>query len=629
MTHHHGKNAHEAGTGNRRTLQRETIAHGWQRYRWPIIGLVWAVALLLGYIGFIRTTAAMNESHSPLDILYLTLQLIPLNSGAVDSPVTWELDVARLLIPALAAYTVWQAAAALFREQFASARLRRMRDHVVICGLSRKGWLLAKGFLEQGWRVVVIENDEDNDLIEACQSRGAEVVIGDATTYEVLRKTAATKARHVVAVTADDGINVEIGLQVESLVSQIPQAHDKDIPLTCTIHMVDPQLYELARTRELMVPQTPLFQLELFNVFDRAGQILWEEHQPKGALAPDHLLVLGLGRLGTSLVVHAARDRYRQLKGATGQRDRLHITVIDQQAELRCRALCLHYPQFARVCELTPLEMNVNSPEFETVAECICIGNGVPPDTGYVCFDNDSLSLRTALALHHGLRRVLGRPVPIVVRMAESGGLSRLLTPGDGSNAMFANIEIFSMLERTCNPRVILGGTHELLARANHQKYVQGAAARGETYATNPSMLPWEQLSDDMRRSNYAQAGYIDANLHSLGYVLAPLTDWDAEDFRFTDAEVDHMAQLEHERYVAEKKAAGWSYAPEPKDELRKTNPTLVPWDVLPDVERKKDRDICYNLPTLLARAGFQIVKPVLTSAVLANARANQTREQD
>jgi voltage-gated potassium channel Kch len=620
MTHHHDKNVHEAVTGHRRALQRETIARGWQRYRWPIIGLVWAVALLLGYVGFARTTAAIRESHSPLDLWYLTLQLIPLNSGAMDSPVTWELDVARLLIPALAAYTVWQAAAALFREQFASVRLRRMRGHVVICGLSRKGWLLAKGFLEQGQRVVVIENDEDNDLIEVCQSRGAEVVIGNATTHDVLRKAAVMRARHIVAVTADDGINVEIGLQVESLVSQMPQARDQDTPLTCTIHLVDPQLYELARTREMMVPQTSLFQLELFNVFDRAGQILWEEHQPKEPLAPGHLLVLGLGRLGTSLVVHAARDRYRQLKGTTGQRERLHVTVVDQQAELRCRALCLHYPQLARVCELTPLQMNVNGPEFEAIAEGVC---SAPPDAVYVCFDNDSLSLRTALAVHHGLRRVLGRPVPIVVRMAESGGLSRLLTPGDGSNAMFANIEVFSMLERTCNPRVILGGTHELLARANHEDYIQRAMARGETSATNPSMVAWEQLSDNMRRSNYAQAGYIDANLRSLGYVLAPLTDWDAEDFHFTEQEADYMAQLEHERYVTERRATGWSYAPGPKDELRKTNPTLVAWKALPDVEREKDRDICRNLPTLLARAGFQIVKPVVTSAKLAQTRLN------
>ena len=56
---------------------------------------------------------------------------------------------------AMHAYTLWQAIATLFKEQLLFLRLWHMRDHIVICGLIRKGWLLAAGFLEQGYHVVV------------------------------------------------------------------------------------------------------------------------------------------------------------------------------------------------------------------------------------------------------------------------------------------------------------------------------------------------------------------------------------------------------------------------------------------------------------------------------------------
>jgi len=602
---------------------RRRLARRWRDIAWPAISLLWAAALILGYIGFARNAAALGQRRSPLDLAYLTLQLIPMNSGAVEPPVPWELNVARLLVPALAAYTLWRAAAVLFREQLAALRLWRWRDHVVICGLSRKGWLLARGFLERGERVVVIEEDEHSDLVEPCRERGAVVLLGDATDPALLHKAAVPRARRVIAVTADDGVNAEIAVRVQALARDAAARQPRRDPLTCTVHLVDPRLCELARARELSMEEGAPFRLELFNVFESGGRLMWEAYRGEPDGAAEHILVVGLGRLGESLVVHAPRERYwraDEAGAAAGPEEgprtaalprsasdlvaRLRITVIDEEAGWKCRALEQRYPKLAAACDLAPLEMDVRWPEFEGGA-FLEKGPGYPAVSAiFVCFDDDSLGLATALALGHRLRE---RQVPVIVRMAEAGGLAALIQPGAGGGKGFANLHAFGLLDRTCSPEVILGGTHQLLARAIHDGYVRRGQAAGETLETNPSLLPWEELPEDLRQSNFAQADFIAAHLHALGYELEPLTDWDAAALRFPEGEVERLARMEHERFVAERLAAGWHAAPDSKDLRGKASPGLAPWAELPEDMKERDRAAVRRIPQFLAGVGWQV----------------------
>ena len=592
----------------------------WHKCEWPIVITVAVSAFALGYIGFARNAAALGQQRSVFDLLYLTLQLVPLNSGAVGSPVSWELDVARLLVPAVAAYTTLKAIALLFRERLQTLRLWHTTDHVVICGLSRKGWLLVRGFLDRGDQVVVIEQNEKSDWVEPCRERGVIVLLGDATDPEILRKALVPRARHVIAVTNDDGTNAEIAVKTEALMRTWTQHHVRHAPLTCTIHIVDPQLCELARAREMAMEEGVPFRLELFNVFDRGGRLMWEEHRDEASPSGAHLLIVGMGRLGESLIAHAARDWYVQLEraphmaqnapgdDAARNEPRLRVTVIDMEADRKCRSFCSRYPLLASVCDLVPRQMSVHWPEFQEAA-FLASGPGTHgADIAYVCFDDDSLSLRTGLMLHHRLRN-LGRPqVPVIVRMAETNGLASLLGSATDGSGVFANLHAFGLLDHTCNPAVIEANTHGTLARLIHEDYVCRELAAGQTPRTNPSLIPWDDLTPDVKQSNYDQADQIARNLRRLGHALAPLTDWDAAAFRFTADEVEHLAQMEHARFVSERIAIGWRYAVGLKDPAHKTSPALAPWDELPEQERSKTRAMICDLPSLLARAGFQIV---------------------
>jgi TrkA-N domain/RyR domain len=630
-----------------RRLSLTRLGRFWRRRGWLVIGGLWAIAFGLGCIGFALSGTSEGGPGRITDAVYRTLQLIPMNSGDVEGA-PWQLEVARFLIPLLAAWTAIRALLGLFHDRWQQFLLRFWRDHVIICGLSRKGWLLAQGFAARGERVVVLEADKEHDLIDACRDRGSMVLTGDATDAGLLRQAGVMHAAHLVAVTDDDGVNVEIAVRCQEVLranltplppSPSRRGGKKRAPspsaLTCTVHLVDPQLHELARTRVLALEEGVPLRLELFNVFERGARLLWSQYGPvrggDGA-APNgddqrercsvHVLVIGLGRLGECLVVHAARDWHTRLhESPCGASGRLRITVVDLQADRKCRALGLHYPQMGDVCDLVPQSIDVHGPEFYDGA--FLTGGGEIPSVSavFICFDDDSLSLRTGLAVHQRLLHASASPPPIVVRTAEAGGLARLVDAQDGDSPLapaYANLHTFPLLDRTCTPEAILGGTHEVLARGLHEVYRRQQEALGTTAAANPSLTGWEELPAELRESNRAEADGVFRHLATLGYTLIPLADWDAAFFRFPEPEVESLAQMEHQRWMEELERRGFRPTDGPKDLAAKLHPALRPWAELPESERTKTCANVRGLPSTLAEAGFQIVRlapPAQTAA--------------
>ena len=186
----------ERRVGSAATGWREPLWSLWRKcWQWLVtLGLA-GVALVLGSVGFWRHFALRGEPRSLLDIFYLTVQLFMLESGGVSGPLPWQLELARFLAPMVAAWTVVKGLAVIFREQLQMLRLARTSDHVVVCGLGRKGLQLVKDFRRRGDEVVVIELDEGNDRIRGCQDLGALVLLGNATDKSLLRKARVHCAR--------------------------------------------------------------------------------------------------------------------------------------------------------------------------------------------------------------------------------------------------------------------------------------------------------------------------------------------------------------------------------------------------------------------------------------------------
>ena len=570
----------------------------------PLYWYIVLAALLfsLGVIGFARYAAWHHLPSTLLDCVYLTFQLISLNSGAVEPPVPLELELARFFIPLLAASAAVQAFIRIFREQVHSLKLPWLRGHIIICGLSRKGFLLAGQFRRQGREVVVIERDEDNDWIESCREQGIFVLLGDASDSTLLNTAGVVQAEGLFAVCDHDGVNAEIALRAQELTQ-----NRKGDALVCHLHVSDPQLCDLLRERETGLEQAP-FRLELFNVFERAARIMlqdypaWDTDLTQSG-SQNHILLIGFGRMGENMALHMARDWQSRQPHSSG---RLRVTIVDRNAIEKAESLCVRYPQLSNACELISLQMEVHSPEFERGNFLFSPQNQPAPNAIYICVDDDALGLHAGLTLS---RRIPESNVPIVVRMAEESGLARLLEFRRNYPGVYRNLFAFGYLDHTCTPDLLNSTPRDQLARLAHEEYLRKQIGSGGTPSDDATLKPWDQLSEVYRKANYQWADHIPIILKSIGYAAVSLSDWDAPSFQFTAEQAEHLAQLEHELWCKDRLADGWLFAPKEKNLEAKTNPDLAAWEQLSEDERKKDRDLVSSIPAFLGRAGFQVVK--------------------
>ncbi len=478
-------------------------------------------------------------------------------------------------------------------------KLRRISQHVIICGLGRQGLMLVRAFRAKGRDVVVIEAEESNDLLGVARALGAVVLVGDARERAILQTAAIARAGCLIALCGDDGINAEIAARARDFSA----ARTLSAPLLCSVHIVDPELWFLLREWEMSGQQT--IRLQFFNLIDTAARALLDEHPPfvLPLTQTPRLLLVGAGRLGGHLLVHIARQ-WHDIVPASGSdpTPKLNCVLIDREVGPAVEMLHLRHPELGAACEVSGLPLDTGAPEFHRGAFLFDSNGDCAFSQVYICLSDDAAGLSTALAIHSRLRHL---DVPIIVALHEESGLAALLRGVQGTQRRFGNLHAVGLMERACQPDLVLGGIPELLARALHERYLEEQETAGVTLAHNPLLVSWDELPEEARESNRAQALHMGEKLAAVGYDIAPLSDWNASTNRFTELEIEQMARLEHDRWMNDRLQQGWHHGA--RDVARKLNPNLMEWEKLPENTRAFNRDVVGEIPTALARAGFQI----------------------
>jgi ppGpp synthetase/RelA/SpoT-type nucleotidyltranferase len=143
-------------------------------------------------------------------------------------------------------------------------------------------------------------------------------------------------------------------------------------------------------------------------------------------------------------------------------------------------------------------------------------------------------------------------------------------------------------------------------AKGAHEDYVKGATPK------EPSLLPWDKLSDDLKLANYHQVAYAEHILRTagLGVRPRPATDGPLLDMAAEIGEdgIARLAEMEHGRWNVERLLRGWRYA-ELKDVVRHLSPYLVPWGALPRSIQQFDLDVIRGLPARFREAGLEVYR--------------------
>ena len=147
----------------------------------------------------------------------------------------------------------------------------------------------------------------------------------------------------------------------------------------------------------------------------------------------------------------------------------------------------------------------------------------------------------------------------------------------------------------------------EIMARAIHERYRESQL--GLKPPDDPAMQPWEALAEHLRESNRQQADKIEATLRQIGCGMRPAAGRAPAPFRFTDEEVEVMASMAREHWVAERRRAGWVSGPE-RDVARKITPYLdLSYADLPEDVKEWDRQAVRAIPEVLAAAELEVYR--------------------
>lgn len=144
------------------------------------------------------------------------------------------------------------------------------------------------------------------------------------------------------------------------------------------------------------------------------------------------------------------------------------------------------------------------------------------------------------------------------------------------------------------------------MAKAIHARYVREMRGRSiEGVSGTEYVMEFEELPLEIRHANIDSAYHITTKLLSIGYRISPAEKGhQAAALRLNPEHVETMAKLEHIRWCWNKRLNGWTYGVL-RDNEKKTHPSLVPYELLPESEKEKDREIVRGIPSLLQDSGF------------------------
>ena len=554
-----------------------------RRLGWVLVAGAFIACAVLGFRGFTLYQEQAGQVDPILSRVYLTVQLFVLQSGSLSGVLPWQLEVARVLAPVVAAYTAVLSMVGLFAEQVEAWRVRRMRGHVVVAGLNDMGAAVCDHLMQSGHRVVGVHPDPLSPAVLALRSQSGLVVVGDPRSPHTLHRAGVGRATNLVVCTDDDETTVEVANAAQALTASAQHP-----ALQCVALLSDPQLWTQQVAAELAEAGPDSSRTHFVSELS-AGLLsaLGAHPQMISTRGPEGVqhIVTGAGEVMANTILALVR-----LRGGHGDaRTPLEFLVLEAHAD-HLQRLVSRYPEVGRWAT------------FDLVATLDESLNPAQPHVAYVCDEDPTtaaghvvqLSSRLGVGDHIVVvRRRHTAVTDLVACSARRAGGPAVLTLG--------------ILEEVARTDIVLTGTTELLARAMHQMYVEDRLSQGVDPA-EPALSPWDAVPETLRRSKRSQATDVATKLAALGRGIGPLTDWDGSQQVLDHDEIEQLAELEHARWVAERREQGW--LPGPRNPDQRTTTDLVPWTQLSEDVKELNRHFVRALPGVLAVAGLQLLPP-------------------
>jgi len=542
-----------------------------------IVGLLFALGLWGQYVIAPQklTTELTTAVYEILMLFFLsgewTLEL---------DPVPLQIELVRFLAPLAAVTSVILVLATNSRVSLGNRLVHYYSGHIIVVGLGDKSWQFLRT-CDPSLKIVVVEREPDNLLIQRARDLGIRVLVGDIFEDLMLERVNVAHASQLIALTGDDGTNVELAIKTRTL---IRERGSRAAHLKIHIHLNEIGLAHQLESYPKFFADYSIAEISFFSVYDLSARLLLRDYPPDvfADVANQervHLAIYGFKRLAEKLVIEAAL----MCQYANGSR--IRFSIFDADANEKMLRFNEEYPDLVQICDYSFIKQTTIGPHVFSGDVAALL----PSVTQHIiCTDSDEERLNVALMLRAALLGKRASNAPILVRMQRTSGLAQLLESNTGEQEIPDGLYPFGMFDEVLHVDNVLTRQLDKLARGIHQMYLESQpslpSASGEA-SHHKALQLWSDLPQWERKQNLLKADHWSIRLRAIR--CAPATQSSVVPV-FNADEVVAQAKMEHNRYVNTKLYDGWRYGPKRIEEA-KINPFLVPWEQLSAAQQQRE----------------------------------------
>ncbi|WP_089934862.1 RyR domain-containing protein [Candidatus Entotheonella palauensis] len=159
----------------------------------------------------------------------------------------------------------------------------------------------------------------------------------------------------------------------------------------------------------------------------------------------------------------------------------------------------------------------------------------------------------------------------------------------------------------------------EMIAAELHEGWRQKRVGEGWVHGPafdrdakqDPRLQDYAQLTEEQKENNRKPARLTWANATILGYQItrrSPELKETNGPPAYTDAELDRLANIEHDRWVRDRALQGFEWCEKSnRDDTLRLHPDMAPSDQLPSGEDEYDRQIAWDIHQALWKYGYRL----------------------
>lgn len=544
------------------------------------------ILLIMAAIGFGIWGWFIDKSVSLDNAAYLSISALFLSDTYLDRT-SWQgsiaLNIARWSALSAVVVAASKAITILFSNRIKQLQAQRQHNHIIVIGKNKLAYSLITAALKDGYKVIWLDGDLNRENNKKLFIKSNAWSLDDAMKFGVRR------CHSITIATEGDAKAIAIARQLRK---KIPE--EKEL----TIHVLINSPW-LAMRIDLFDGIKAIHLISLAQISIRQ---IHRKHPPfliakKLAHKQIHSVIIGFDLYGEAILIDTL------LSSLTTYLHKPIITIVDPDINDIKSNLSIKYPELHKSAELHFIRQDINNKIQSLTEENLQRIVDICPITSvYFCLKDEPISLTAAIAFQSLVLRNGLEIGPIHVRL---NSRSAIPVPEAGVfHLKPAQLLSFGDVKYLTNDTAIINGDADVLAIEMHKAY-QAVAGQDKSYN-----IPWEDLNEDIRSSNRRLVMHFGAKLSSAGHDIEGwIRDCDQNPSKESLPHIlnfikrknlaQTLAELEHERWMADRRINGWQYN-SVRDNEKLHHNDLIPFEKLSDNSKQYDLVMIEKLAKIL-----------------------------